>query len=119
MKFKRMDVDTAAVVTLEAVSWTPRDREAMLSLMESAGESKLPCVVLNMKNVDHMYSTGISILVAAQVRLQRYGGTIKLCEVTPRVRRLLEMTLLHRVFGVFETEKEALEDCREGAAASS
>ena len=65
-------------------------------------------VLLNLKEVVRIDSTGIGILVAKYLSLRRLGGDLKLLHVSERGRHLLAVTKLSRVIETFESEEEAL-----------
>ena len=65
-------------------------------------------VLLNLKDVSRIDSTGIGMLVAKFLSLRRLGGDLKLLHVSERARHLLLVTKLSRVIETFESEDEAL-----------
>jgi anti-sigma B factor antagonist len=73
--------------------------------------------VLNLGGVTYIDSGGLGTLVALYTTAHNAGGAIKLSNLTPRVGDLLQVTKLLTVFEVFETEEEAIQSFRKGAAA--
>jgi anti-anti-sigma factor len=65
-------------------------------------------VILNLRQVAYVDSVGIGEIIRAYMRLVRAGGTLKLCEVAPRVVEVLQATNLDTVLGVYASEEEAL-----------
>ncbi len=65
-------------------------------------------IVLNLLDVTYVDSCGIGVLVSKFVSLRRKGGDLRLVHVTPRSRRLMEITKLMDVFRIFESEAEAI-----------
>lgn len=65
-------------------------------------------LVLDMREVTHLDSGGIGMLVAKYLSVQRKGGSLKLLHLTPRSAHLLTITKLCTVFESFESEDEAL-----------
>jgi len=65
-------------------------------------------VVLNLKDVDYIDSTGLGALVVSVTGLRRNGGNIKLENLNRRTVDLLVMTKLHTVFEVFNDEQDAV-----------
>ena len=59
-------------------------------------------LVLDLKDVVILDSTGIGVLVAKYLTVKRRGGTIKLLHLTDRTQRLLQITKLATVFEIFE-----------------
>jgi len=65
-------------------------------------------LLLNMKGVTQVDTTGISTIVRAFVSLQRSGGKLGLFHVSERVRQILDLTRLLNVIPNFADEQEAL-----------
>ena len=75
-------------------------RDAVDRLVE-LGRDK---VLLNLDEVPFVDSGGLGVLVSKYVTLRRRGGQLKLCNLGPRVVRVLEITKLLTVFEVFTSE---------------
>jgi len=73
------------------------------------GQSK---ILLNMKLVTQVDTTGISTIVRAFVSLQRSGGKLGLFHVSERVRQILDLTRLLNVIPSFADEAGALSKIR-------
>jgi anti-sigma B factor antagonist len=65
-------------------------------------------IVLNLSGVTFMDSAGIGELVSGYVSATNKHGTVKLCELTKRIRDLLQVTRLYNVLPVYEWEEDAL-----------
>jgi len=65
-------------------------------------------ILLNLKGVTHIDSTGLGELIASFNALKKRGGRVKLLHLTQRVLELLTITKLLTVFDVYENESEAL-----------
>jgi anti-sigma B factor antagonist len=74
-------------------------------------------IVLNLGEVNYIDSGGLGTLVALHTTARNAGGTIKLASLTKRVGDLLQVTKLLTVFDVYNSEAEALDSFRKGAAA--
>ena len=64
--------------------------------------------VVNFENVTTVDSGGVGTLVAKYLSVRRRGGDIRLLKLTPRTRRVLEMTRLLDVFASFDSEEAAI-----------
>jgi len=69
-------------------------------------------LLLNMKGVTQLDTTGISTIVRGFVGLQRAGGKLGLFHVSERVRQILDLTRLLNVIPSFADEAEALAKIR-------
>jgi anti-sigma B factor antagonist len=74
-------------------------------------------IVLNLADVTYIDSGGLGTLVALYTTARNAGGSIKLARLTQRVGDLLQVTKLLTVFEVYNSEEEAVQSFRKGAAA--
>ena len=70
--------------------------------------SGLTSIILDMKRVDFIDSTGLGTLVVAHTQLQKAGGSVKLLNVSKRNVQLLILTKLSTVFEMFDDEQTAI-----------
>src|SRR5947207_12946834 len=61
-------------------------------------------ILLNLRNVDYIDSSGLGELVSAFTSLRSQGGELKLLNLTKRVRALLQITKLLTVFDITDDE---------------
>lgn len=71
-----------------------------------AGSKKL---LMNLREVSTMDSSGIGELVAAFTTVTNRGGKLKLLHLPPKVEDILQITQLVTVFDIYDDEDEALE----------
>ncbi len=76
-----------------------------------AGSSHL---VLDLTGVDFIDSFGLGVLVGALKRTRLAGGDVRLVIPEPRIRRVLEVCDLDRVFHIVETVGSATGDAPPG-----
>jgi anti-sigma B factor antagonist len=74
-----------------------------------------PHVLLDMKDVTWISSTGLGILIGGHTSLRRAGGSLKIVNLTERVESLFAVTKLNLVFEVFSDEVAALRSFRPAA----
>lgn len=77
---------------------------------ERAGGST---IVIDVRRVEFMDSSGLRTLVAASLRAGRRGGRVVLRNVGPRLWRLLEITGLSDHFGILRTDSRTGEGTNE------
>lgn len=65
-------------------------------------------ILVNLRDVTYVDSSGIGVLVSKFVSLRRKGGDLRFVHVTPRSHRLIEITKLIDVFRLFDSEDEAI-----------
>src|SRR5258708_6998768 len=61
-------------------------------------------ILLNLRDVDYIDSSGLGELVKALTSMRSKGGELKLLNLTKRVRALLQITKLSTVFDVADDE---------------
>jgi anti-sigma B factor antagonist len=76
-----------------------------VSALSEAGKRNL---VLDMKHVDFIDSTGLGALVICATSLRKQDGNIKLLNLNRRNIELLVMTKLATIFEIFTDEQDAI-----------
>ena len=79
-------------------------RDSVIEALESGARDLL----INLKDVSTIDSSGIGELVAAYTTVTNKGGKLKLVGLPPKVSDILQITQLVTVFEVMDTEDEAL-----------
>lgn len=72
-------------------------------------------LVLEVSGVPRVDSGGLGLLVRLSMRARQAGGDLKLASPPPFVTRLLEMTRLSTLFGIFSSEREAVASFRKAS----
>jgi len=90
----RVDVETAPLL-----------RERIKQIAETSARM----VVVDLKSVEFIDSSGLSALVSGLKALRQGGGSICLCRPHPQALTALRLTLLDRVFPIFPSVEEALD----------
>jgi len=89
--------EVAVVLAGEIDAFTaPNLREELLPLAE--GQSKI--MMINLKDVSYLDSTGLGVFVGLFKKLKENGGELRLVELSDRVRRLFEITGLGNVMNI-------------------
>ncbi len=65
-------------------------------------------IVLNLKHVEYMSSSGFRACIATLRKLNSMGGSFRICEIQPEVNRIFEIIELNSLFDVYDSEKEAI-----------
>jgi anti-sigma B factor antagonist len=82
-----------------------RLREALMKSIQSGG----PSVLINMKDVGYIDSSGIATLVEALQLTRQTQTRFGLFALRSNARSVLELSRLDKVFNIFEDEREALD----------
>ena len=67
-----------------------------------------PFLILNLRDVYYVDSGGVGLLVRLLNRARTAGGDLKLCDISDRIREVLRITRLDRVFSVHPSEADAI-----------
>lgn len=81
------------------------DLRRTTAALSAQGRSK---VIVNLKDVDYIDSTGLGTLVVGHAALEKAGGTMKLLHISKRSAELLILTKLSTVFEMFDDEQAAI-----------
>jgi len=65
-------------------------------------------LILNMRDVDYVDSTGLGAMVMCSTRLKKANGVAKLVHVNRRNIELIVMTKIDTIFEVFDDETDAV-----------
>ncbi len=65
-------------------------------------------IVLNLGDVPYVDSAGLGQMVSSFRTVTRSGGSLRLLNLTARIREVLTITKLLTVFDTYESESEAL-----------
>lgn len=65
-------------------------------------------VLINLQEMSHVDSSGLGALVSILQWMNTNGGVIKLCCLQPRPKIVFDITKVHRIFEIFNTEAEAM-----------
>jgi stage II sporulation protein AA (anti-sigma F factor antagonist) len=96
------------VVYLEGrldVSVANEVEENLADLIDNGGHTK---VLLNMKDVDYMSSSGFRACISTLRKLNSKDGALKICNIKPAVKRIFDVIELTSLFDIAETEEQAL-----------
>jgi anti-sigma B factor antagonist len=102
-------VDLSGRISLaEAVAFGPGSGLVLQSLVRDLASNGHPKVLLNLKEITYIDSSGLGDLVASMNTLRSRGGELRICNVTPRVDDLLRITHLDSVLNFDADEPTAL-----------
>ena len=65
-------------------------------------------IVINLKDVSYVDSSGLATLVEILKNLRTYGGKLKLTNLSEKVKGLFEITKLDKLFDISAEEESAL-----------
>ncbi|NPV26257.1 MAG: anti-sigma F factor antagonist [Firmicutes bacterium] len=71
-------------------------------------ETPVRNLIIELANVSFMDSSGLGVLLGRYKRISRGGGKMALIRPQPQVRRVLELSGITRIIGIYESDIEAL-----------
>ena len=75
---------------------------------DKALTKKAAKVVINLKGVNYVDSSGLATLVEILKNMRQYGGRLKLSNLSPKIKSLFEITKLDKLFDIKPDEEEAI-----------
>ncbi len=107
LKLGHYDKDGFEVIDVQGeidIYTAPRLRELLIDLV-SKGSYQL---VVNLDEVGFLDSTGLGVLVGGLRRVRAHDGSLDLVCTRERVLKILKITGLTEVFGIYETADQAI-----------
>src|SRR5450631_2574050 len=118
LKITSREVDGVVVMALDGRIVLGEETVGLRDKVKSLlGEDKKK-IVLDLKNVTMIDSSGLGALVTAQTRAKAGGATLRLCNLGSRTNELLQLTRLLTVFEVSDSEAAAVHAMANVASAS-
>ncbi len=85
-----------------------QNNASVMDLIKKNIESRTTKVLFNLREMNFMNSSGLSLLLFALPKIRNAGGELALCSVPEQTKRLLQMTKLESVFGIYKEEEHAI-----------
>ncbi len=70
-------------------------------------------IALDMGNVDFMDSMGIGTLITLRNKLMKEKGCIAMFNISDRVKKIIDIAALHKVFELYENEADAVDGLKQ------
>jgi anti-sigma B factor antagonist len=108
MTIKEKMHGTVAVLTLKGNLMGDPDTENFREKIRSLLQEGFSKIVVDMKGVRWISSTGLGTLIAALTSVKNKNGELRLAHVTEKVESLFAITQLVKVFKTYETVDRAI-----------
>jgi len=108
MKIETRERDGITILDLKGKITIGVGDVAVRDAVDAALESGARSILLNMKDVSTMDSSGIGEIVAAYTTTTNKGGKMRLYGIPPRVSDILQITQLVTVLDILDDEEEAV-----------
>jgi anti-sigma B factor antagonist len=101
-------VGNAIVIDLKGHLTLAEEERGLMRYIRELLDQGARTFVLNLQHVSYIDSPGIGEIVGAYTRVTRMGGTLRICEASPRVTEVLRATTLDTVLELYDHEADAL-----------
>lgn len=95
------------IITVEEERLDAHNSGELKAKMLSLFEDEKNNLIVNLKAVRFVDSSGLGALVSGFKNASARNGSLKLCGLQPQVKSMFELTRLHRVFEIFTDDEEA------------
>lgn len=80
--------------------------EQLFRLVDELGRTKL---LLNFGNVEYLSSAALGKLITLNRKVKNVSGQLILCNISPQIYEVFEITKLNKVFNIQKEEQSALQ----------
>lgn len=109
MKFKTKEKNDITIISLEGNVMGGADSNLLNELLHKLVNKGKKKVVLDLKAVKLMNSSGLGMLIAGLTTMKNASGNLKLASPSKKIQNLLIVTKLVNIFEIYNTVKEATE----------
>ncbi len=117
LKIAIREMDDVAVLALDGRIVLGEETSSLREKVKSLLGDGRKKIVLDLKNVTLIDSSGLGALVAAYSSAKSCGASLRLCNLGSRSNELLQITKLYTVFEVSNTEADAVRAMSKTASA--
>ncbi|MBV9763031.1 MAG: STAS domain-containing protein [Acidobacteriaceae bacterium] len=108
LEIRDREVEDVVVLDLEGRLIMGAEATALRGAIDSLTGKGKNRVILNLKQVDYIDSTGLGTLAVGHSSLEKAGGAMKLLNLSKRSAELLVLTKLSTIFQMFDDEQAAI-----------
>lgn len=109
MKVKQREAHGVVILDLNGKLTGGPEAESFRTIFKTLIEEGRKDIVINLKKVDWINSTGLGILISGYTTVRKAGGDLVLCNVGDRIDSILYVTKLNLLFQAFDNEEAAAE----------
>ncbi len=109
MKFKTNEKNNVTVISLEGNIMGGTDATLLNEFLHKLVAQGKKKIVLDLKGVKIMNSSGLGMLIAALTTMKNASGNLKLASASKKIENLLIITKLVNIFEIYKTVKEAVD----------
>ena len=115
MKIQQKEQYGAVILELNGKLTGGPESETFRNIFKTLIDEDKKNVIVNLRKVDWINSTGLGILISGYTSLRNAGGDLVLCNVGDRIDSILYVTKLNLLFQAFESEEAASQHFKKGS----
>ncbi|MCK4236067.1 MAG: STAS domain-containing protein [Candidatus Krumholzibacteria bacterium] len=108
LKLQSREIDGIVIIDLYGKLMGGPDADIVRDALHGIIDGGNRRVVINLRGVNWINSTGVGILMTGYTTMRRSGGDLKLLNVSDRLQSILYVTKLNLIFECFDSEDEAV-----------
>lgn len=101
-------LDAITILDVRGVLAAGGEDAALRKAIRLAFDSGARTVILNMRDVAAIDSSGVAALASGHMTAANRGGRLALCNLTQKLKDVFVIMRLHTVFEVYDTEDDAI-----------
>lgn len=109
MQFQKKTSDGITILALDGKLIVGQATAQLKEEIKALADAGVRQLILDLKEVDYIDSSGLGTLVYSFSTFRKQGGTLKLLNLSRRNIELMLLTKLETVFEVFDDERSAVD----------
>jgi len=110
MNIKTENKNGIMVINVKEERLDAHNSGELKSEMQKQFDEGIKNILIDLKDVRFIDSSGLGALVSGFKNAISHQGNLKLSTLQPQVKSMFELTRLHRVFEIFSSTAEALDN---------
>lgn len=102
------ELEQLSILSLKGRMMDADDPKKVLEVVETSIKNNKINIVLNLKELEYMNSSGINAFVSILTKTRNNGGDTVICCLSKKIEQLLLITKLNSLFTITETEEQAI-----------
>ena len=108
MRIQSKEIDGITILQLQGKLMGGPDADTFRKTIYGLLENGKKKVVVDLKGVKWVNSTGVGILISGYTTLRKSGGDMKLAHVSEKIQSILYVTKLNLIFECYDSNDEAI-----------
>ncbi len=110
MKYQINEIDQALIIAFEGNLMSNDRLPELVNELEIYIEDGINLLVVDVSQLRHINSTGLSVLLTLLTKARNSGGELILSSIPQHLNKLLIITKLNSIFTIVDSVEEAIEE---------